>query len=163
VKLRPQCVEWSESSTGLRSADTSWRSLGPGEWTGPSAAQVSFTVSVQELFVSLHSFTIWYKSCSFPFDLSNFSIKLCSLRLVLTNICTKGCSFRFDLSKFRNKQVRFALILKTKPRSQLRSAFVWISLTLLLRCPLYNSVFSRHAIHAVQKEFPVHQSARVYS
>jgi hypothetical protein len=38
-------------------------------------------------------------------------------------------SLRFDLYKFWNKQVRFE---KTKPRSRLRSAFISISLTLLV-------------------------------
>jgi hypothetical protein len=62
---------------------------------------------------------------------------------------------RFDLYKFWNKQVRFPSISKTKPRSKLRSAFVSISLTLLVRasdsqcrsrnCPGFDPSILRHS------------------
>ncbi len=62
-------------------------------------------------------------------------------------------SLRFDLYKFWNKQVRFASISKTKPRSKLRSAFVWIVLTLLLRRVQCSSVGAKGGKVRVQPNF----------
>ncbi len=80
---------------------------------------------------------------SASFDLSNLRNKQNSLRFDLYKVQNKQDSLRFDLYKFWNKQVPFASISKTKPRSKLRSAFVSISLTLLVRYLLRKCVCPR--------------------
>jgi hypothetical protein len=79
---------------------------------------------------------LWYKQILLRFDLLNLWNKQNSLRFALSKVQNKQGSHRFDLYKFWNKQVRFSSISKTKSRSKLCSAFVSISLPLLLATTL---------------------------